>query len=175
MEDNELEKLEEFPNVKRILERSKVLMEQENREMRPKPFAELESEIDRRNVAPLSRFTFSLWKLAAACVVGVFIGWFIPEGRSDKDSLIAKVDTVIVTERCVDTVYKEVPVVHEVIVTKRCNHTIPASGHSTPDTMVTAVDSSVLLNNSKFDLPDSGRRGRSVSKENFPFHLLVSM
>ena len=60
MEDNELEKLEEFPNVKRILERSKVLMEQENREMRPKPFVELKSEIDRRNVAPLSRFTFSL-------------------------------------------------------------------------------------------------------------------
>lgn len=173
MEDNELKLLEESAGIRRIVERSKVLMESEDRELRPKPFADLMREVERRRPS-LSRFTFSAWRLAAACVVGILIGWCIPDGKPNKDPLLATVDTVVITERVVDTVYKEIPVVQKVYVTKsketlsvdKQNDSLGLPVQST-DTTVTPLSENDLR---RMDEEDS-----VLLKENFPFHLYVSL
>lgn len=172
MEDNELKQLEESAGIRRIVERSKVLMEQEDREMQPKPFTELMEKVERRRSA-LSHFTFSVWKLSAACVVGILIGWCIPESRSGNELMPVKVDTVIVTERVVDTLYQEVPVSHDVFIAKGKKATLE---NDLADSTEMPEQSSASAEPVHEDvLPENQEQGRSLSKENFPFHLLVSM
>lgn len=172
MKEDELTKLEESRDVKRILETSKALYDKDKTENTPRSFDSLMKQIEQREGAS-RKMAISPWWLAAACLIGILIGWNFPFDNAPKDDKLAVNDTVVVTEKHTDTIYQQVQVAVKTLERKERREIVTAR-QIVPQTVTPpAMCNEISLLDLKSIRPATS--GRSLAQENFPIHLLVSL
>ncbi len=172
MKNEELNKLEESAEMKHLLKASKALYEKDKAENPPRSFDSLIKKIEQQE-RPSHRMGISPWWLAAACLVGVLIGWNFPFGNSSKDDRLAVNDTVVVTEKQTDTVYRQAPVLQKAVERKQRKSVVHQQIVQPQTISFPVMCTEVALPSLKNPRPANA--GRSLTQEDFPIHLLVSL
>lgn len=179
MKDEDLKQLEESGEIKRILEISKRLYDKDKEENQPRSFHSLMQQIEQQKGSS-RKTTVSPWWLAAACLIGILIGWNFPFENASKKFQLAVNDTVVITEKHTDTIYQEAQVVRKTMEEKRMK---PEKQPIRPIVVPELLNEQrglphVMMTEVPLIDPDAVRpstTGRSLSQEEFPIHLLVSM
>lgn len=172
MKEDELTKLEESRDVKRILETSKALYDKDKAGNYPRSFDSLMNQIEQREGAS-RKMAISPWWLAAACVIGILIGWNFPFDNAPKDDKLAVNDTVVVTEKHTDTIYQQVQVAVKTLERKERREAVSPQTIQAQKVVAPIMTTEIPLPDPRSSRPATA--GRSLSQEDFPVHLLVSL
>jgi len=172
MKEDELTKLEESRDVKRILETSKALYDKDKAGNAPRSFDSLIKQIEQREQTS-RRVGISPWWLAAACLIGILIGWNFPFDNAPKDDKLAVNDTVVVTEKHTDTIYQQVQVAVKTLERKERREVVSPQIIQAQKVVAPFMATETPLPDPRNSRPATA--GRSLSQEDFPVHLLVSL
>ena len=172
MKEDELTKLEESRDVKRILETSKALYDKDKAGNAPRSFDSLMKQIEQREQSS-RRVGISPWWLVAACLIGLLIGWNFPFEDSPKSEKLAVNDTVYITEKHVDTIYQQMQVAVKTLERKERREAVSARQMEAQTITPPVMRNEMSLPDLKNICPVTS--GRSLAQENFPIHLLVSL
>ncbi|WP_321439136.1 hypothetical protein [uncultured Bacteroides sp.] len=172
MKEDELTKLEESRDVKRILEASKALYDKDKAENAPRSFDSLMKQIEQREQTS-RKMAISPWWLAAACLIGILIGWNFSFDNAPKDDKLAVNDTVIITEKHTDTIYQQVQVAVKKLERKERREVTYPQTMQAQKVLPPVMTSEIPLPDPRSSRPATS--GRSLSQEDFPVHLLVSL
>lgn len=172
MKEDELTKLEESRDVKRILETSKDLYDKDKAGNAPRSFDSLIKQIEQREGAS-QKMAISPWWLVAACLIGLLIGWNFPFEEAPKSEKLAVNDTVVVTEKHTDTIYQQVQVAAKTLERKERRETVSPQIMQAQKVVAPVMTTEIPLPDPRNSRPATA--GRSLSQEDFPVHLLVSL
>lgn len=172
MKEDELTKLEESRDVKQILETSKAQYNKDKAGNAPRSFDSLMKQIEQREQTS-RKMAISPWWLAAACLIGILIGWNFPFDNAPKDDKLAVNDTVIITERHTDTIYQQVQVAVKKLERKERREVVYPQTMQTQKVLPPVMTTEIPLPDPRNSRPATA--GRSLSQEDFPVHLLVSL
>ena len=172
MKEDDLNRLEHSDDVKRIVDTSKVLYDKDKSANTPRSFDSLMKEINRREGTP-GKVVISPWWLVAACLIGVLIGWNFPFEDTPKNEELALNDTVYITEKHTDTIYRQVQVERKAFQRKERKEEVSARQMEAQTITPPVVRNEMSLPDLKSIRPATS--GRSLAQENFPIHLLVSL
>jgi len=172
MKEDDLNKLEESKGVKHILETSKALYDKDKAGSVPRSFDSLMQQIDQRGQTS-RRVGISPWWLVAACLIGLLIGWNFPFENAPKDDKLAVNDTVVVTEKHTDTIYQQVQVAVKTLERKERREVVSPQTIQAQKVVAPVMTTEIPLPDPRNSRPATA--GRSLSQEDFPVHLLVSL
>ena len=172
MKEDELTKLEESRDVKQILETSKALYDKDKAGNTLRSFDSLMKQIDQRGQTS-RRVGISPWWLVAACLIGLLIGWNFPFENAPKDDKLAVNDTVVVTEKHTDTIYQQVQVAVKTLDRKERREVVSPQTMQAQKVVAPVMTTEIPLPDPRNSRPATA--GRSLSQEDFPVHLLVSL
>jgi len=172
MKEDELTKLEESRDVKQILETSKALYDKDKAGNTLRSFDSLMKQIDQRGQTS-RRVGISPWWLVAACLIGLLIGWNLPFDNAPKDDKLAVNDTVVVTEKHTDTIYQQVQVAVKTLDRKERREVVSPQTMQAQKVVAPVMTTEIPLPDPRNSRPATA--GRSLSQEDFPVHLLVSL
>lgn len=172
MKDEELNKLEESKEIKRILETSKSLYDKDKAKNTPRSFDSLMQQIKQKETTS-PKMAISPWWLAAACLIGMLIGWNFPFDNVSKDEQLAINDTVVITEKHTDTIYQQVQVARKTLERKERREAVHSQTIQAQKVLPPVMTAKIPLPDPRNSRPATS--GRSLSQEDFPVHLLVSL
>ncbi|WP_321519629.1 hypothetical protein [uncultured Bacteroides sp.] len=172
MKEDDLNKLEESKGVKQILETSKALYDKDKAGNAPRSFDSLMKQIDQRGQT-FRKMVISPWWLVAACLIGLLIGWNFPFENASKDDKLAVNDTVVVTEKHTDTIYQQVQVAVKTLERKERRVVVSPQTIQAQKVVAPVMTTEIPLPDPRNSRPATA--GRSLSQEDFPVHLLVSL
>lgn len=168
MED--LNNLESTNEVKEILRTSKSLYKKEASTNPPCSFDSLMDQIALRERYSI-KWKNSPWWMVAACVVGLLIGWTFPFTKSGVGEKLAANDTIYITNKQVDTLFRQEHVLASKSVHKPIRSVVSKYGKQTPE----RVNKIHELPTPDIQKPTSASVGRTISQEQTPTHLYVCL